>query len=693
MGSVVVLVIIIISSLALWYIYKPKSEGHVEGDPCSQYDDKAINLSDQCLTELWRKSGCTTKLPTDTTLWKTQTKSKVGTDMKYWSQSSTPQFVTECQSQQQLAPTSRPSQAPSSCSVDQQQIDGQCYTSCPTGYDGTDATCFQKCPEGMRDDGKSCGKIMYGRGVGTPVNGCPDGFEKKGSLCYEKCPSGYHWLGLKCVKDCPPNYTDNRLYCGKKSQPRGVGKTKSQCPEGSELKGSLCYQKCPTGYHWFGLSCVKNCPTDLTDTGHHCTKKSYSRGVGQVKLVCPEGQEKKGELCYDKCPSGYHWLGLDCVKDCPSTFPDAGHHCTKPNYSRKGRIPDKNSCGTWNNQWRDDGTSCWNDAHIFGRVRAAGWNGKCQAGETKKCEGICGFSLVSCYKNCPDGYHNDGLTCRKVDVGIKKTLSDRQVCNVDEELITGLCYPKCRDGFKGVGPVCWGVCPSGQTDIGVSCQKNNPIMRSTTPKPLKCQSDQDEDAGLCYPKCQAGYNGVGPICWNTCPLGMTDIGVSCQKNGPINRAGNPQAPSCRTDQETDAGLCYPKCPSKYKGVGPVCWNACPSGMTDIGVSCQKNGTISRSKSQLTTKCPPDQQLDNGLCYPSCKDGYQGVGPTCQQTCPSEMTDNQQSCDKKTTTRTVSPLGCNSSNFPELIDGKCYGQCPEGYLPKATVSSRSPTKPA
>ncbi len=28
-----------------------------------------------------------------------------------------------------------------------------------------------------------------------------------------------------------------------------------------------------------------------------------------------------------------------------------------------------------------------------------------------------------------------------------------------------------------------------------------------------CTSAQDYDAGLCYPKCKPGFSGVGPMCW------------------------------------------------------------------------------------------------------------------------------------------------------------------------------------
>ena len=34
---------------------------------------------------------------------------------------------------------------------------------------------------------------------------------------------------------------------------------------------------------------------------------------------------------------------------------------------------------------------------------------------------------------------------------------------------------------------------------------------------MKCRSDQEFDAGLCYDSCGKGHYGVGPVCWSECP--------------------------------------------------------------------------------------------------------------------------------------------------------------------------------
>jgi len=85
----------------------------------------------------------------------------------------------------------------------------------------------------------------------------------------------------------------------------------------------------------------------------------------------------------------------------------------------KSRPADKKPCASG---LRDDGTSCWNDAHIYGK-------GCCNT-VFKKCGG------------CKDGYHDDGCTCRKTGVGIKTTAFQRYTCRDDETLKGALCYKK-----------------------------------------------------------------------------------------------------------------------------------------------------------------------------------------------------------------------------------------------------------
>jgi hypothetical protein len=58
-----------------------------------------------------------------------------------------------------------------------------------------------------------------------------------------------------------------------------------------------------------------------------------------------------------------------------------------------------------------------------------------------------------------------------------------------------------------------------------------------------CKPGHENDAGLCYPKCRAGYRGVGPVCWaitesigigtviglEDCPEGWFTEGLICRE--------------------------------------------------------------------------------------------------------------------------------------------------------------------
>jgi hypothetical protein len=42
-------------------------------------------------------------------------------------------------------------------------------------------------------------------------------------------------------------------------------------------------------------------------------------------------------------------------------------------------------------------------------------------------------------------------------------------CAQGEEAADGVCYPKCKDGFKGEGTLCKQICPERTQDTGAHC--------------------------------------------------------------------------------------------------------------------------------------------------------------------------------------------------------------------------------
>ena len=85
-----------------------------------------------------------------------------------------------------------------------------------------------------------------------------------------------------------------------------------------------------------------------------------------------------------------------------------------------------------------------------------------------------------------------------------------------------------------------------------------------------CNPGEEKDAGLCYPKCRNGYHGVGPVCWansqnigiatviglEDCPKGWYTEGLICRE--PITGGG------CNTHcdgnwNSSDGGFCHTHC--------------------------------------------------------------------------------------------------------------------------------------
>ena len=217
---------------------------------------------------------------------------------------------------------------------------------------------------------------------------------------------------------------------------------------------------------------------------------------------CGKGYEKDGALCYPKCKAGYNGVGPVCWEECPDGY-------------------------------TNDGATCRKNAHVVAREsygRGAGSALGCADGEERdgalcypKCkEGYNGAGPV-CWQRCPEGYTNDGATCRR----------PAKIISADN----GECpwYDKCCLGKKNRGK---SKCPEGQgfKNDGCTCRRDLHIIAKDSygrgaGKPLRtCDSDEEKDGALCYPKCKAGFNGVGPVCWGKCPEGYKNDGATCRKD-------------------------------------------------------------------------------------------------------------------------------------------------------------------
>jgi hypothetical protein len=220
----------------------------------------------------------------------------------------------------------------------------------------------------------------------------------------------------------------------------------------------------------------------------------------------------------------------------------------------------------------------------------------------------------------------------------------------------GLCYPRCDNGYSGVGPVCWGQCSVNTKDIGALCNKDS-YDRGIGKIPSKCPDDKENQNGLCYVKCNNGYSGDGPVCWGICPSDFKDIGISCSKIKDYGRgSGYVTKRLCERSDARGAkengcekylDLWYPKCDKGFKSFGCcICNQECPSGFKDEGKFCLKP-TYKRGAGTVPDKCEDDKDEDAGLCYDKCAPRFKGVATTCWGVCGGETTDSGTFCTKKT----------------------------------------------
>jgi len=117
------------------------------------------------------------------------------------------------------------------------------------------------------------------------------------------------------------------------------------------------------------------------------------------------------------------------------------------------------------------------------------------------------------FVDCPKGYYQADKLPKSIKtvISVVPGISDvfsllgnklciKLGCSKDKFIQTGLCYKRCRAGYKNVGPVCWKTC------------------------------GKDKDVGaLCRERCRDGYKEIAGICYKNCGSGQKDLGLTCVK--------------------------------------------------------------------------------------------------------------------------------------------------------------------
>jgi hypothetical protein len=324
-------------------------------------------------------------------------------------------------------------------------------------------------------------------------------------------------------------------FCWLDSYGRGVGTVPGTCRSGEVKIGLFCYATCQSGYNAEDLLCVEPCPSGYADDGLTCRKdpiiepqESYTRGVGTIPTICPSTKPVNiNGLCYPKCNSGYARDGLFCKKPCPSGYTTYAATCTD-----------------WDTAKTIDRTSyhlpLGKAPTICPSTKPVNINGLCYP----KCNSGYARSGLFCKKSCPSGYTTYALTCTDWDTA--KTIARTSyhlplgkaptICpSTKPEKTDGLCYTKCRSGYKGEVTTCVKSCPDGYIDDTATCRKPGEIVPQPSyarePILADCAPNLENDAGLCYGDCDSGFDGIGPVCSGNCPPeAPVECGAGCAKS-------------------------------------------------------------------------------------------------------------------------------------------------------------------
>ena len=134
-----------------------------------------------------------------------------------------------------------------------------------------------------------------------------------------------------------------------------------------------------------------------------------------------------------------------------------------------------------------------------------------------------------CHKNCASDFINTGEFCHQDAVSLGFDVMTCPDGYVQSE-ITARCIKNCPNEYTNMGETCHRfvstlgtgsmTCNFGESKGGVSGERCYPDGGNL------CFNGGDYDASLCYPQCKDGFYGVGPVCWQSCDDSMVSCGVN-----------------------------------------------------------------------------------------------------------------------------------------------------------------------
>ena len=228
-----------------------------------------------------------------------------------------------------------------------------------------------------------------------------------------------------------------------------------------------------------------------------------------------------------------------------------------------------------------------------------------------------------------------------------KTCINTGGCQAPKQPEAGLCYDKCKDGFKSDGATfCYKEYPDFQNNgMGHTVTSVTKKIATNTGRPLSyCDPNSKEKGGaLCYPKCKDGFSSDGATqCYKNPPPnwpGSTTI-AHLQHKTIYSGPGKPLT-SCNPDQDKGGALCYPKCRDGFKSDGvAMCYGNCPANTVDVGALCRDN--CREGYHDVAGVCwentPPGKVNVGALIRDGCRDGFRDVAGVCWENTPAGSVD-------------------------------------------------------
>ena len=331
---------------------------------------------------------------------------------------------------------------------------------------GLDPSMFKPCPSGELDLG-ALPAWAQGLISAIPILGdlftliggllcfresCPEGMENSGGLCYSPCKENFKSDGATLCYKQYGDYWENKGFPAQatltsitKTILTNTGVPYSECGEGLEKDGALCYEPCRPGYVGVGPVCWARIDT-------------VGNGVGNIpdKGGCDGGQRDDGTSCWEDWKAHCRLTGLSLVDD--SCFYGCGcikktlfdrQYCSNPNQEKIGALcydkcpPGMSHPPGMPNQCRTDGELSYG--------RGAGNVMKCGKGQSEDSLGLCYNDPPSGFRKSTLGMMEDILPEGTIDFGVGGM---RESYNRGAGKVGLAIYLKSRESYYGkdVGP-------------------------------------------------------------------------------------------------------------------------------------------------------------------------------------------------------------------------------------------------